>query len=955
MIYGVYFGKEQDTILQVHLTNDTHSRTNERTKIVEQILGESLLDVKEKIFPNIKERITYEEYCPSISDCPFVSCLNKENIEDVNSLRLPLFLSLYTDENLNVYDRIYLSGNLEKEDGKLKCKEAKCIEDKLKKILEHEQKENTHQNAAFFYVSDEKIKSNNTKIKLIQIAPGTTIDELIIQMKRKGRTNSFTSLEKKIDKYIKDNYKSFSLRIENYITGTRKTHLLTDLRDTCSDLKIPFVYYLQQPFSEQALDAMIQYIDICGRSASESWITACNEEQIEKINNTLIQTYKSLETLNDNEELHVCWNSKNVIKKNINNTIIIYKNNFPFIFIEQIDDQTFDYEMDNYYTFLDKVIEIRNSFIPETQPAKTEILTFQNDPFAKMTKNFRFENIFDTVFDKKIPFRDFFSPDNSDNKIKFSSSKGYLNRKYGELTYKELFQNGNFLETEFIFYETIDYLFKTRNPDCQDIDYFQKKKKADFILQSTDFDIMETITNSSFTKDSLIKYLLYSMKGNSHDLSQNEELYKEDKNKYISVCDDTLKIFSFLSQKEKFEKCIIIPDNSAVEFFADICLAMFLLSTNKFEKIVFKMNDRPKFVSDVTRQDYTMLKEFLKQDRLASYLFDSYEKSGRLQFEYINSYTQIPYVRDFPEAEILDLKSADLLIVKGDLNYRRFLLDAFCPFTTPLKNLLPKQLLDQKIIFLRMIKSSLVAGLTQEQSNWANDEINNPEKTKKDEDGLNSFFSSGNYGMISMYADTSVIMNNNHKNFLRMNSIREQYTGQDYDSLAKNDKYILDATFLNEKEVVKQLIYHGANVNACYVPEGGTCLMNTAYKNMKEIAEMLLKNGADVEAFEQEDGWNALMIAVENAAVDVIKLLISYGANVNAINFEGKSSLFIAIEKNYIEIVKLLIEHGANINITDIHGYSPLDYAITHNQKDIIKILLQHGATSNHLDLSNFT
>lgn len=206
-----------------------------------------------------------------------------------------------------------------------------------------------------------------------------------------------------------------------------------------------------------------------------------------------------------------------------------------------------------------------------------------------------------------------------------------------------------------------------------------------------------------------------------------------------------------MSQKEKFEKCIIIPDNSAVEFFADICLAIFFLSTNKFEKLVFKMNSRPKFVSDVTKQDYILLKKFLKQDRYAYNLFESYEKSNRLQFEYKDVYTQIPYVRDFPEEEILDLQSADLLIVKGDLNFRRFLQDCLCPFDTPLNSLLPKQLLNQKIAFLRMIKSSLVAGLTKSQSDWAHREIDNKERTTIDKNGLNSFYSSGNYGMISLY------------------------------------------------------------------------------------------------------------------------------------------------------------------------------------------------------------
>ena len=749
MIYGVYLGKEQDTILQVHLTNDKDPRTNERTEIVEQILGKTLMDVKIKIFPNIKERISYEEYCTSISDCPFISCLNNNNIEDVKSLRLPLFLTLFfTNEgNVELFDRIYVSGNLETDiDGTIRCKKAELIDKKLLKILEHEKKENHQQNAVFFYVSNEKIPSNNDKIKIIQIAPETPIEDLIIQMKKTGRSKNLKGIEKKLCKFILDN-ENCKLKIENYISGLNNPHLFPDFRNRCAKLKTPYTYYFQQPFfTDSALKAMIEYVNI--NKESNSWIAANRDiDAIKEINDRLIKVDKNLNPLYENEEIQYCCNSKKVLENEIQNILFVYKDNIPVISIKQINDSTYDYEMYIDNIFRKKLLEIKTSFIPKIKSVQTEVLTFQNDPFARMTKRNRFENIFDTVFKRRISFKDLFY---SDNKIRNYSSPGCLNKKYGELTFKGLLQKGDFLQTEFIFYETIDYLFKTRNPDCQNIDYFQEKKKADFNLQSTDFDIMNTITNSSFTKETLTKYLLYSMKGNSHDLSQNEALYKEDKNKYIPVCDDTLKIFSFLSQKEKFEKCIIIPDNSAVEFFADICLAMFLLSTNKFEKIIFKMNVRPKFVSDVTRQDYILLKEFLKQDRLAFYLFDSYEKSKRLQFEYKDDYTQIPYVHDFSKNEIKDLKSADLLIVKGDLNFRRILLDCLCPFDIPLKNLLPKQLLNQKIVFLRMIKSSFVAGLTKSQSNWAHSEIENPKKTTTDKDGLNTFYSSGNYGMISM-------------------------------------------------------------------------------------------------------------------------------------------------------------------------------------------------------------
>ena len=766
MIYGVYLVNDQDTVLRIYLTNDNNPRTKKYMETVKSVLGENLNKLKQKDFPSLN--ITYKEYRQSVHDRPFESCVSCNELEDVKSLRLPLFLSLYTDkENINLFDRIYITGNLERDtDGSLRCKEVKLVRQKLEKIIQHEQKENRNQNAAFFYVAGEEIDCKNKNIKLIRIEPETRFEDLLIQMKRNGRTENLIGLEKKIVKYVKDNNKC--IKIENYISGKNRTIFFKELRDICTKYFISFSNYMLQPFSGNSLEPMIEYVNKTLKKESESWLSVVpRKNKIKTINNNLIETYKMLQSHSENEKLKMCWDSKVVLEQDYGNTLFVLKDDIPVILIKQIDDTTIDFEVYDDKTLYEEYRKIKNAYIPEIQSAETEILTFKNDPFARMTKKCRFENIFDSVFHKKIEYVKFF---NSENKVKsFTSPKKFLNKQYGELSYKDLLQNGHFLETEFIFYETIDCLFQKRNPDCARrkdckadcdkceakkecgyIDYFQKKKKADFILQSSDFDLLETIPGSSFTEDMLKKYLIYSMKGNSHDLSQNEALYHEDKNRYDFVCDDTQKIFSFLLQQNSYGKLIIIPDNSAVEFFSDICLAMYFLSTNKFRTIVFKMNNRPKFVSDVTWQDYELFKTFLKRDNTAYNIFEFYEKSGRIQFEYKDDYTQIPYIRDFSEEEIKDLQSADMLIVKGDLNYRRFLLDCFCPFETPLKSLVPEQLLEQKIVFLRMIKSTVVAGLTKIQSQKAHDEIDNPKKTKTDEDGLNTFFSSGNYGMISM-------------------------------------------------------------------------------------------------------------------------------------------------------------------------------------------------------------
>lgn len=742
MIYGVYTGLNQDTVLTVK-TKDKPKDLN--AEAASTILGADLCKVQKDFFKTESDATFVDNVTGNEKKLHML--LNKDaSVENLKSLKLALFLAPLSETLQTVYDRIYITGDLKFEDT-VKCCEISQIQEKFSKIQKHEEKEKNKdpgKKTAFFYVSDQKFVSEQKEIDLICIKPGTEISHVIEILIKKGTTKDSSKIDSKLESYI-ENSGNIDLRIEYFINGRNDAAIFEECRKICREKGISFSYYIPQTFSISALKAMKQYVE--KNTESTSWVASVSRmDEAEIINKNLCDATKGFGKLSENETLHVCTQSKKAFEElAFDSVLILFANDRPVIKV--ISKETdYDYEVigNGDSDILKYADNVRECFCPSLQDTQNiKPYTMDNDPFAIMTKKSRLEKIFDEVFKKNVSFDDVFK---GDLKVKDCCSVDFLNERYGDCCLYDLLEKGEFLVFEFIFYEVIDHLFRKRNPDCIGMDYFSAKKDADFQLKSIDFDLIDAVAGSTFSEELLFRYLDFSMRGNSHDLSQNEELYRENKNSKDIICDDRLKILSFLQQKETYEKLVIIPDNGSVEFFADISLALFLLSTNKFKTVVFKMNSRPKFVSDVTKRDYELLKSFLKRDRLAEYLFGSYEKSGRLLFEYNEAYTQIPYVKDFPESEIKDLKSADLVVVKGDLNFRRFLLDGDCDHKFPLESLLPEKLARQKFIFLRMIKSSLVAGLTEIQA----EEVSNIINSAETKEGVNSFYSSGNFGMICM-------------------------------------------------------------------------------------------------------------------------------------------------------------------------------------------------------------
>ncbi len=181
-----------------------------------------------------------------------------------------------------------------------------------------------------------------------------------------------------------------------------------------------------------------------------------------------------------------------------------------------------------------------------------------------------------------------------------------------------------------------------------------------------------------------------------------------------------------------------IIDNAGFELVGDLCLADYLLGTEKVKAINFHLKMHPTFVSDATILDVQETIAIFLEDEDASLRelggrLEEAAENGRLQLHTHPFWTSPHPMWQMPQELRHQLSPAHLVISKGDANYRRALGDAHWPFTTPFADI--ASYFPTSVLFLRTSKSEIIAGLGAKQP---------PQLTKKDPNWLTS----GNWGLI---------------------------------------------------------------------------------------------------------------------------------------------------------------------------------------------------------------
>jgi hypothetical protein len=178
------------------------------------------------------------------------------------------------------------------------------------------------------------------------------------------------------------------------------------------------------------------------------------------------------------------------------------------------------------------------------------------------------------------------------------------------------------------------------------------------------------------------------------------------------LIDHTQAVCGYLA--EGVRQVDFISDNVGLDLLFDLALADLLLHQGMVGQVVLHLKDRPFFVSDAMRRDVeTTLSLLLTSQgpavcrlgsRLAAHL-----AAGRLVLQADPFWTSNLMFRQFPPSLRRQLALSDMVVIKGDVNYRRLLDDRHWPHTTPLEEI--AAYFPAPFLVLRTLKGEIQVGL----------------------------------------------------------------------------------------------------------------------------------------------------------------------------------------------------------------------------------------------------
>lgn len=229
---------------------------------------------------------------------------------------------------------------------------------------------------------------------------------------------------------------------------------------------------------------------------------------------------------------------------------------------------------------------------------------------------------------------------------------------------------------------------------------------------------------SSLDTQAIFEGLLHScLWGNRADLSNFTVKVKvrgglaTSEERHNILIDHTEQVHSFLASG--VQRVDFINDNVGSELIFDLALSDFLLNQRWTSQVHLHVKNQPFFVSDAMPDDVEQTVALLKAApslemcalgiRLAGYLINH-----QLIINTDPFWTTCLMFRQMPLPLREQLKSADLVIVKGDVNYRRLLDDLHWPFTSEMEAI--TTYFPASFAVLRTLKGEIMVGLKRGQA-----------------------------------------------------------------------------------------------------------------------------------------------------------------------------------------------------------------------------------------------
>ena len=307
-------------------------------------------------------------------------------------------------------------------------------------------------------------------------------------------------------------------------------------------------------------------------------------------------------------------------------------------------------------------------------------------------------------------------------KIQRHSAPEYPKEKLTrENTLRQFFDNAPFFESEVLFYHA---LLAQKKYFSNRYDFFATEKK-DSLENSREAFIKEmgAFFSPGAKKDFTLKpfriCIQYCLSANTSDLSQlnAKERFDYGTKDLNLLHDDTEVLFQYLTANKKFKRFDIICDNAGKELFSDLYLAWYFLFNDVVDKVVFHLKPYPFFVSDATKEDFGFMVNAIMQHGGTDFAAqcNNYIHEGKIEIEDDSFWAAPLCFKEMPEESKLreQLCNSDLIIVKGDLNYRRLVEDRDWPYTDSFLERTKGVFGDVPIFAPRVIKSDVLVGVSE--------------------------------------------------------------------------------------------------------------------------------------------------------------------------------------------------------------------------------------------------
>jgi hypothetical protein len=237
----------------------------------------------------------------------------------------------------------------------------------------------------------------------------------------------------------------------------------------------------------------------------------------------------------------------------------------------------------------------------------------------------------------------------------------------------------------------------------------QKRASIEYHLISHQLEAALAISGSP--EERLSKHLELSLWGNRADLSLPEVMKTQGKAielEDLLVDDRKAAIERLLNHKGTVH---LITDNFGAELIMDLALANLLLQLSI--PVIFHVKMHPTYVSDAIRADViSLLGYFQTHAYVYAHNLQSALDEGLFRIA-PNFFWNSPYFLNKLPSHLMQLFSdANLVILKGDANYRRAFFDTIWPVDTPANEIV--NYLPTPLLCLRTLKSDCLAGVPKE-------------------------------------------------------------------------------------------------------------------------------------------------------------------------------------------------------------------------------------------------